>query len=76
MDRFFVHKDRHVVVATGDEVDGCLPVRRLGLHPQVQGSNRKGRPPKYAKPVPVGELVELTDEAVLAQVTSTTEPTA
>lgn len=58
MERYFVHKNRYVVVAIGEESNGRMPVRLVGLHSGLTGTARRGRPPKYAKPVPVSELVE------------------
>lgn len=65
----FVHNDRHVVEVTGDEVDGKVPVRWVGLSPSVEGVKRRGRPPAYAKPVPMSELTR-ADETVVAAFTA------
>ena len=58
MERYFLHKNRYVVVSTGEEASGLMPVKLVGLHSGLTGVARRGRPPKYAKPVPVSELVE------------------
>lgn len=56
---------RHVVVATGDlDSKKAVPVARVGLHPSVEGKARRGAPPKFAKPVPLSELHEMTLEEV------------
>ena len=67
MERFYFHGERHVVAATGDEVDGRVAVRWVGLNPSVAGTSKRGRHPKYAEPVAVGELTEITDASVISQ---------
>lgn len=67
MDRLFLHKGRHVVAATGDEVEGKLPVKWVGLYPTVEGVSKRGRRPRYTTGVDVTELTEITDQDVVAQ---------
>lgn len=67
MERLFFHGERHVVVATGDVVDGRVPVRWVGLNPSVSGTSKRGRRPRYADPVSTDELTEITDADVIAQ---------
>lgn len=67
MERYYFHGDRHVVVATGEEQDGRVPVRWVGLNPSVAGTARRGARPKYAEPISAEELTEITDTAVISQ---------
>ena len=64
--RYYVHKNRCVVEVTGAEENGRVPVRFLGLMPNVQGARRRGRPPTYAKGVAAAELEALTDPEVIS----------
>lgn len=67
MERLYLHRDRHVVAATGEEQDGRMPVRWVGLKPTVEGTAKRGRRPLYAEPVPMDELTEITDQDVISQ---------
>lgn len=62
--KFYYTKDkennpRHVVVATADPVDGTVSVKRVGLHPSVVGTARRGKRPNFDEPVKLGELTEM-----------------
>lgn len=70
--RFLLHKGRHVVVAdlpedmSELEGDSVQVVGRVGLHSDVEGKARRGRPPSYAKPVKVADL-ELLDHSTVSE---------
>lgn len=50
---------RHLLVATGEEENGRVPVERVGFHPDVQGINRRGKRPNFVEPVEVSALLEV-----------------
>ena len=70
MEKLFLHKGRHVVAATGEEVEGKLPVKWVGLYPTVAGVSKRGRHPRYTDGVSVAELTEITDQDVVDQFAS------
>lgn len=74
MERFFTHKGRHVVVSTGEEVEGKVPVRWVALTEGVSGVAKRGRRPRYTAPVDVSELVEVTDSELLAKLAALPAP--
>jgi hypothetical protein len=57
----FVHNKKNVVVKKGVEQNGMVEVSYVGKSADVVGAKRRGRTPSYKTPVPVTDLVQLTD---------------
>lgn len=72
--KFYFTKDKngsphHLVVATGTEEDGKVQVARVGFH--ADAAVKRGRPPKFAKPVEVSSLQVMADDDVTDEMRST-----
>ena len=66
--QFFLHKDRHVVVAEGSETDGKVLVKWVDFSSNVEGAHRRGRRPNYSEPVAMSELTPLdSNEELVAK---------
>ena len=59
----------HLVVATGTEENGKVQVARVGFH--ASAAVKRGRPPKFAKPVEVTSLQAVADEEVTDEMRTT-----
>lgn len=73
MERYFVHNDRYVVVATGEESGGRVSVRMVGFVDGVNGSRRRGRRPKYDAPISLSDLREMSHDEAARYASSASE---
>lgn len=64
---------RHVVVSDSEPSDGKVQVTRVGLHPSVSGTARRGKRPTFAEPVSVDELTEMSADEVTEELRTVAE---